>query len=975
MADLTRRAFLKIAAGTGAAAAVGVASKNFDKLIPYITPPPIEQIVPGVWSVFATVCRECPAGCGMHVRHRDGRAVKCEGNPAHPVSRGTLCPRGQAALQGLYNPSRLCQPMSRARPGEALAAAAWPEAMDRAAAALAQARQQGGRVRILSDLQTGALAEVMGAFTAALGGSAPIFHEAFTYESVRRANEMLFGRPQVPDYRLDGCRVIVSLATDFLETWVSPVQFAQDYAMNLRNYRDDRDGTLAYFGPRLSMTAANADDFALVAPGEEYRVALALLNVLLERGLAKGDNGRLRTLAAAVGPADLPAGVKREMIEHLAMDFAQRPSVCLAGGHGGGVGALKAALAAGLLNAAAGRIGQTVDFARPHALSSVATAGQMEQMLASLTAKDVVIVHNTNPAFTQPATAGRLRAAGTIVYLGLFLDETAEVADLVLPTDSPLESWGDYEPLAGVHGLMQPTLGRVFDTHAAGDILLELANRLDKPLARAGETSPPDSYEAWLKARWNRLRAAAAPAKAFDDFWHDSLQAGGVTMDAPAANVALAASTLTAPPAAPQAGGAAQLWAWPSIMLFDGRGANRGWLQEAPDPISYITWGPWIEMHPDRAKALGVHDNEVVELRNARGRAAASVRITADIAEGVVGLPIGLGHTAEGYRLVHTQMGAVAPRGDNTWALLDAEGFAGPVEIVPTGRKEEPLYTSPTQEQHGREIVQWVDHEKLSHMKPGEGDKIVMPLPEGYQPETDLYPPHEYRGHRWAMVIDMARCIGCGACSVACYAENNIAVMGPEQVGKGREMAWLKVVPYRDEEDARRLGWLPMLCQQCDAAPCEPVCPVFAAVHNDEGLNSQIYNRCIGTRYCSNNCPYKVRRFNWLNLKWPKPLDWQLNPEVTVRVRGVMEKCTFCIQRIREKQYAARREGRPVRDGEIQPACAQTCPARVFVFGDLLDKESEVNRLMRQDPRRYHVLAELNTKPAVTYLRRVKKEA
>jgi len=276
--------------------------------------------------------------------------------------------------------------------------------------------------------------------------------------------------------------------------------------------------------------------------------------------------------------------------------------------------------------------------------------------------------------------------------------------------------------------------------------------------------------------------------------------------------------------------------------------------------------------------------------------------------------------------------------------------------------------------QFNRDIVQWVPLATVLQMKPGEGDKLTLPLPEGYSRETDLYPPHDYKKHRWAMAIDLQRCIGCGACAVACYAENNIPVMGADQVSKGREMAWLKVAPYRDQENAGRIGWLPLLCQHCDSAPCEPVCPVFASVHNDEGLNSQVYNRCIGTRYCSNNCPYKVRRFNWFDTQWPDSLRWQLNPEVTVRCRGVMEKCTFCIQRIHQGKMRAKREKRDVRDGEIQPACAQSCPTAALIFGDLLDSNSRVAALTRRDPRRYHVLEDLNTKPAVTYLRRVKQD-
>jgi Fe-S-cluster-containing dehydrogenase component len=314
--------------------------------------------------------------------------------------------------------------------------------------------------------------------------------------------------------------------------------------------------------------------------------------------------------------------------------------------------------------------------------------------------------------------------------------------------------------------------------------------------------------------------------------------------------------------------------------------------------------------------------------------------------------------------------------GANAFALLGArqEGSmftSCRIRRVADGPAGTLIYTATSREQFGREIVQWIPLSQLSRMQPGEGDALTMPLPEGYRPGKDMYPKRDYAKHRWAMVIDLQRCIGCGACAVACSAENNIPVIGRERVAKGREMAWLRVAPYHKPESPGRLSWLPLLCQHCDAAPCEPVCPVFAAMHNEEGLNAQIYNRCIGTRYCSNNCPYKVRRFNWVNIVWRAPLDLQLNPEVTVRTRGIMEKCTFCVQRIRQAEYQAKREKRRIRDGEIQPACAQSCPTKAFTFGDLLDPEAQVTRLTRSDPRRYHVLEELNTKPAVTFLRKI----
>jgi molybdopterin-containing oxidoreductase family iron-sulfur binding subunit len=402
-------------------------------------------------------------------------------------------------------------------------------------------------------------------------------------------------------------------------------------------------------------------------------------------------------------------------------------------------------------------------------------------------------------------------------------------------------------------------------------------------------------------------------------------------------------------------------------MLFDGRVSNRGWLQETAEPMSGQVWGNVADINPQKAVALGLTSDDEIEITTKTGQIKLPVRITADVAENVVAVSFGQGHTALG-RLAYR-------RGANAFEVIDGSestSIFGKATIKKTGIKLKPVYLMANQQQHKRELMQWVELSKFRKMQPGEGDNLILPLPEGYDPDKDLYPPHEYKNHRWAMVIDLSRCIGCGACTVACQAENNIAVTGEDSSRRWLEMAWLRVIPYRSEVNGNRLGFLPMLCQHCDTAPCESVCPVFASVHNDEGLNAQVYNRCIGTRYCSNNCPYKVRRFNWLNVDWQKPLNLQLNPDVTVRVRGVMEKCTFCIQRIRAAELKAKREHRQVRDGDIEPACLQSCPTRVFTFGDLLDPKSKVSQLTRNDPRRYHILEELNTKPAITYLRRIK---
>jgi molybdopterin-containing oxidoreductase family iron-sulfur binding subunit len=527
--------------------------------------------------------------------------------------------------------------------------------------------------------------------------------------------------------------------------------------------------------------------------------------------------------------------------------------------------------------------------------------------------------------------------------------------------DSPLESWGDCEPIRGIHCLQQPAMGRLHNTRNAGDVLLKLAEKRGTPLVR--EKNHPATYRQWLEERWTGLLTQASQEKKTRNR-RDALRHGVIEVPVPTPQPLRLAEGATLRPTDPQQQDGTYVWTYPSIFLYDGRGANRGWLQEAPDPMSTVVWGSWVDVNPQTARELGLSDNSGMGMRAGNEAVEAPARITDDVAPNVVALPLGQGHSALGRN--------ARKRGVNGFVLTaDAHGAWAPATLSKSARTHKAVACSATDRQFERDVLQWIDAAKLARMKPGDGDDLILPLPEGYDPERDMYPKRIYEEHRWAMVIDLQRCNGCGACAVACYAENNIPVVGKQNVAEGREMAWLKVVPYRAQNDTSLCGWLPMLCQHCDAAPCEPVCPVFASVHNEEGLNAQVYNRCVGTRYCSNNCPYKVRRFNWINTTWQSPLDKQLNPEVSARCRGVMEKCTFCIQRIRAAEFTAKRQNRDVRDGEIRPACAQSCPTRAIVFGDLLDPHSRVSKLTRNDPRRYHVLEEINTKPAVTYLRRI----
>lgn len=955
--EMSRRSFLgTIAAGISSFAVAKPFTKLNNKLVSYINPP--KEPLPGRWAFYASTCRECPAGCGMKLWHRDGRITKAQGLRDHPLNRGGLCPRGQASVQGVYDPDRVkapCQMLS----GHAKQIS-WEMAIQGAQEALRSAKP--GRILVVSNLQTGSLASLMNDFARSIDARTPLFWEPLHVNPIRDAHRILYGRPVVPRYRLDQCTVLFSFSADFLETWISPVEFAREYA-EIRSLKQPTLCRSVYFGPRLSMTAANTDSHVMITPGSERWAALHLARIIMDKDWAKDVTPAIRNLVNSVDPADLRKlhGIEQTRLEKLAYAFVSAPhSVALPGPLGtSGPVAVDTAIAVTLLNHVAGRIGASIDLDHPHALSSVADDHELERAIEDISADDVVLLHEVNIAFSRPALASKLRKAKSIIYLGTMSDETAEISNWVLPVDSYLENIGDYEPYKGLVSFIQPTMERVFDTRPAGDVLLALSRALGKPLAT--------DFNAWHKSFWTKNSTGSYDA---------ALERGGFLQDVVSlANRNEALSTIDykfSPPEERVDKSRLTLWVWPTIMLYDGQLSNRGWLQETPEPVSALVWGTTADIHPSTALSLGLSQSDEIEIDgHNEEKTTFPVRITNDVAPDVIAVSFGQGHTA---------LGKIARGvGANAFLLIERAPkttLFGQVKVRRTGRKGQAFFSRAERDQHEREIVQWVELDKVRRMPPGSGNPLIMPLPEGYDPKRDVYPKREYKEHRWAMVIDLQRCIGCGACTVACYAENNLGVMGGEQVAKGREMTWLKVVRYQNdaEEGERRLGWIPMLCQHCDAAPCEPVCPVFAAVHNDEGLNAQVYNRCIGTRYCSNNCPYKVRRFNFLNVDWRKPLDRQLNPEVTVRTRGVMEKCTFCIQRIRAGEIRAKLEKRPVRDGDIEPACVDSCPTSALVFGDLMDAESRVTKATRLDPRRYHVLEDLNTKPGVTYLKKIKQK-
>lgn len=979
---IKRRDFLKIIAVAGGTAAItgGCSSQPVEKIIPYVIPP--DNVIPGIPNWYASTCAECPAGCGILVKNREGRAIKIEGNPASPINSGSVCARGQAMLQGLYNPDRIREPLRKNSSGKP-EAVSWDEAEKTLAEKIQGIRGGGGgagnKVVFLTNNASGTLGKLISDWLSAIGGGKHIVYETFAHEPLKEANKITFGLDKIPTYNIDKAKFLLSFGADFLETWLSPTEYARKFSQ-MHSYKDKSMGKFVHVEPRRSLTGANADEWVAIKPGTEAFLALGIANMILTEGSGSipGDAAKLKSLLSGYMPEKVSSitGVPQETINRIAKDFVEmRPSLAIGGGAANSsTNATQTFAAINILNYVSGNVGETVNFGESLTISQANSFRDIAVLADSMSKGEVelLIVYNVNPAFTLPKSLNFEEAIKKVPYVvsfSSFMDETTEAANLVLPDSTTLEKWGDYIPRDGVYGLIQPVMKPVFNTKSTGDVILSLS----KEIEGLKDKFPQPSFYDYLRDSWKTVHSKFGAGKDFETFWLEAVQNGGVFKEIPPAEVKISDQALKVAFAEPKLEGDGDIYfiAYPSYRYYDGRGANKPWLQELPDAITTAVWDSWVEIHPDTARKMSVNEGDFLSVESPYGKVETQAYIFRGIRPDTVAIQIGLGHKGYGRY--------AKDRGVNPIEILPnatdetSGGFAWlstKVKVSKTGKSAQLVKTQYTEIQHDREIAQAVSlKEAQSEIQRKEEAEIENEERNG---KIGMYKAPVYPKRRWGMSIDLSKCVGCGACVTACYAENNLAIVGKEQVGKRREMSWIRIERYFDRENPNNsnMRFIPMLCQHCDNAPCEPVCPVYATYHNPEGLNVMVYNRCVGTRYCSNNCTYKVRRFNFFTYTHPEPLNWQLNPDVTVRTKGVMEKCTFCVQRIRFGEDRAKDEGREVRDGEITPACAQSCPTKAIVFGNLKDPESEVSRLLK-DERGYGVLSDLNTHPSITYLKKV----
>lgn len=955
-----RRDFLKATGFTlGVAFATGCSRAPVQRAIPLLSQP--EEIVPGRSLFYASTCAGCSAGCGILAKVRDGRPIKLEGNPEHPVSRGGLCATGQASILGLYDSQRLQHSLKDGKKSS------WAEVDREIQAEFANIRRDRGAVRFLSRTITSPTTRAaIQEFLKSFPDARHIVYDPLSNSALLDAHEQTHGVRVLPRFRFDKAEVIVSFDADFLGTWISPVEYTADYRAG-RDLQTKRISYHVQFEPRMSVTGSKADRRLAVAPGEMGQVLTHLAQRVARRVGVPLTSSELEQCSVDSAFLD-------ELADRLWHARGRSLIVC-------GTNDLQQQLLGNYLNHLLRNYGSTLDVEN----SSLQVEGSdrdLEGLVGELRDGKVraLVIYGVNPAFDLPGgdgLAGALQKVPLLVSLAQRMDETAALARYVLPDPHYLESWNDNEAVSGLVGVSQPTVHRLGDTRSVAETIAHWNGK------------PKPDYDI-LREHW---KAAIFPRQKkesnFEAFWdrtvHDGFAAVQPLSIKPREFNAQAVRPFLK--AQHPEKGTFALVLYSTVAMLDGRNAYNPWLHELPDPITKVTWDNYASISPAAAQRLGVVDGDVVRLESGGQVFDLPACIQPGQQDQVIAVALGYGSrlSARFAKVGPQWIEAIVSVGDNGAVGVNAAPLlrlsdgvlsygSAQVKISRTGRQRE---LASTQTHNTLTVPQ-----KLT--PPGSGPRPVVQETtlgaylkdphagvEDHEEKEDLWPTdHPYTGPRWGMVLDQNACTGCSSCVVACQVENNIPVVGRDEIRRNREMHWLRIDRYYSETDSGQIevAYEPLMCQQCENAPCETVCPVLATVHSEDGLNQQVYNRCIGTRYCANNCPYKARRFNWFNYSHDDQLqNLVLNPDVAVRSRGVMEKCTFCVQRIQEAKIEAKRRGEKISDGVVQTACQQSCPAQAIYFGDLNDPNSQVSKMMA-NPRRYRVLEELNVRPAVGYL-------
>ncbi|MBS1608407.1 MAG: TAT-variant-translocated molybdopterin oxidoreductase [Bacteroidetes bacterium] len=984
-----RRDFLKYLGFSTAAAAIAAGCKIPERrIVPYANKP--ENLIPGVPKYYATTYVQDGDVIPVVAKVRDGRPIKLEGNELSSLTKGATTARSQASVLDLYDTYRIKFPVQRA--GDKFEEIPTFEQADKLVASALAGVGSAPVVLLTSTLVSPSTQQVITEFLAKYAGSKHVQYDGVSYSGMLQANEASFGKKGIPSYNFQNAKVIVSLGADFLGTWLSPYEFSTQYAKGRKIDEKNPEMNKHYqFESYLSMTGANADERFTHRPSETGAVALGLLAAL---------GGTVS--APVIADAKLKAGIAK-----VASDLKANSGKALVVS---GSNDVNVQVIVNAINNTIGAYGTTIDWSLPVNYRQ-GVDKDFADLLAQMSSGGVgaLFIYGANPVYDY-YDADKVKSALSKVKLTVSFtekyDETTQLCNFVIPNSHYLESWGDAEAKTGYISFQQPTIYPLFKTRPFQTSLLKWSgNNTD--------------YDTYFKNYWvTKLGSEAAFDKALQDGILESAAPAIGILSFNTAAVTTAASAI----GSAKKGGKKELVLYQKISLGTGKQAGNPWLQELPDPISKATWDNYALISTATAKELGVKldmdyeyypQKPVIKITAGKTEVELPVLVIPGMNADTIAVAVGYGRT--------DKLGKAAKEvGKNVYQFASfngttIDGFSTDVTLANTGTKYKVAQTQIHNSYENRTEV--VKETTLASFKkyPEQFKKFREELAEDFGTSADgktegdyrvngtLYPDHAQPGLKWGMSIDMNACFGCGACVIACHAENNVPVVGKREVLRYHDMHWLRIDRYfvsdaKNPDDLKTVVFQPMLCQHCDNAPCENVCPVAATNHSAEGINQMAYNRCIGTRYCANNCPYKVRRFNWADYtgadSFPNNQDQQvvgkldevvteqmmddvtrmvLNPDVTVRSRGVMEKCSFCVQRLQAAKLDAKKEGRPLKDGEAKTACQQACAGNAIVFGNAHDKESAIFKTREENENRlFYVIEQIHTLPNVNYLAKIR---
>ena len=932
--SVNRRKFLTLMGASLSLAGVGACTRQPDeKILPYVETP--EEIIPGKPLFFASAFTLGGFATGILAESHMGRPIKIEGNPTHPASLGATDALTQASLLNLYDPDRAQFITQTGKPS------IWDTFSQTLQDEVAiQKTKQGAGMRILTQTITSpTLSNQIKEFLDLFPKAKWHQYEPIGRDNVHEGSQMAFGKLAATQYRFDQADIVLAIGSDFLTFGPGHLRYARDFTSRRRVDHEQADLNRLYVVESTpSNTGAMADHRLPLRPREIESFTRFLAHLL---GIAVDFS---------------PIEKHKNWIIELAQDLKKHQGTSLII-----PGEQQSPIVHGLahaINHKLGNINQTVSHTEPVESHPVNQLDSLQELIEDMKngQVDMITIIEGNPVFDSPVDLEFSKYFSNVrqrIHMSLYADETADLCHWHIPATHYLETWSDARAYDGTVSLIQPLIAPLYDNKSPHELIQILQGKEHR------------SNYSIIRDHWKSVFGQ----KEFEKSWQQSLHDGIVQGTAlPQKQFTLQNKFPPQTAATNSSQKQLEIIFRPDPTIYDGRFANNAWLQELPKPLTKLTWDNAALMSLATAERLGLTNEELIALHHEGQSMKAPVWIMAGHLDDSITLHLGYGRTRAG------QVGN--NRGFNAYSIRTSKKLwdSTTLEIQKTG-DQYPLAN--TQHHH---LVDLTSYDRKAIEERGlirsatleeylENPHFAQEADHPPSPEDSLYPPHQYEGHAWGMVINQNACTGCNACVMACQSENNIPVVGKEEVKKGREMHWIRIDRhYKGDLNNPETHHQPVLCMHCENAPCEPVCPVGATVHSEEGLNQMVYNRCVGTRYCSNNCPYKVRRFNFtLYSEFETPsLKLLQNPDVTVRSRGVMEKCTYCVQRINAARIEAKKENRKIEEGEIVTACQQVCPTQAIVFGDINDPSSQVSK-MKSNPLNYGLLAELNTRPRTTY--------